>query len=80
MSTAPTRGFMSPALKLACMPGVRLLSLPRCSLRTLTEPSVTVTTMLSWYFHTLKRVPVTVIEPSPACTTKGWALSWLTWK
>ncbi len=62
------------------MPGVRLLSLPEPSLRTFTEPSVTVTTTLSWYFQTLKRVPVTVIEPLPALTTKGWAVSWVTWK
>ncbi|MNF18808.1 hypothetical protein D3C80_2231320 [compost metagenome] len=50
------------------------------SLLTRTEPSVTVTTTSSWYFQTLKRVPVTVTVPLPALTTKGCRVSWLTWK
>ncbi|MNT28929.1 hypothetical protein D3C72_1646440 [compost metagenome] len=63
------------------MPGVRVLPWPRWrSLLTRTEPSVTVTTTSSWYFQTLKRVPVTVTVPPAALTTKGCWSSWVTWK
>ncbi|CFN79361.1 Uncharacterised protein [Bordetella pertussis] len=54
--------------------------MPVALARRSTRPSTSVTTTLSPDFQTLNAVPVTVIVPAPASTTKGWLASWNTRK